>query len=80
MKNTRTPAELLELFNTYEKEDNFEGYIDQLSFEELTLAMMTAELVLDLKDHYKMSDTAVIMYQNFLEYVGKKRKEFLEKN
>jgi predicted deacetylase len=68
----RSPEKLIEIFNNYDKENNFEKFVDQLSFEEITQMLMVGELLQEMYPQKK--------YSNFLEYMKNKRKTFLEKN
>ena len=45
-KQIRNPSELFELFVQHESSDTFDAFINDLSYEELTMIMMITEVML----------------------------------
>lgn len=73
----RTPSELMNLFALYDSQGKFEEFVDLLTYEEVTMMMMVAELLLK---NPSLDELKIKMYKSFLETMGGKRKQLLERN
>ena len=73
----RTPKELVNLMCLYDSQGKFEEFLDQLTYEEVTMTMMVVEL---LSKKPGLSDLKLGMYDNFLSLMSDKRKLLLERN
>lgn len=73
----RTPSELMELFVYHESKNDIDSFAKVLSYEEVTMIMMTIEL---MKKHPSLTKSDPETLQQALEFFGKIRKEFIERN